>query len=198
MINIGISGKIGSGKSLISSFFLEREDSYVVDCDKIASKLIESDSDMLQKIQEAFGKEAVVEGKLHREFLRKKIFSSSKELKKMNAITHKALRDHIEELIVRIEQTGRYKFLVIEAAVLFEANLYKLMDRTIWVDSSLENSIKRVKSRDNNTERQVIDIYSRQTEYEDVKDDVDIVIQNNDSKSKLKKMFEEKVLTELD
>ncbi|PLX15245.1 MAG: dephospho-CoA kinase, partial [Candidatus Muiribacterium halophilum] len=66
MLTIGISGKIGSGKSLLSSFFLEREDSYVVDCEKLASKLMEGDSEILKKIQKTFGEESVVNGMLNR------------------------------------------------------------------------------------------------------------------------------------
>ncbi|PLX19671.1 MAG: dephospho-CoA kinase, partial [Candidatus Muiribacterium halophilum] len=164
---------------------------------KLASKLMEGDSEILKKIQKTFGEESVVNGMLNRKLLRKKLFSDKKELKKMNDITNKVLREHVAEIIQKMRRINKYSFIVVEAAVLFESGLYRLMDKNIWVDVSIENSVKRVKTRDNNTEKQVRDIYLRQTELENIKGNVDILISNNGSKSELRKTFNKTVLPEL-
>ena len=142
MLIVGLTGGIGSGKSLVAEIF-SKLGIPVYSADDRAKKLMHS-PEVSQKIIEVFGESAYTDGKLNRPYLAKQVFSDKEKLDKLNSIVHPAVRlDHEEWLV---EQNAPYT--IREAAILFESASYQDCDKIITVNAPEEIRIDRVMKRD--------------------------------------------------
>lgn len=99
MLKIGLTGGIACGKSFIGHLF-KVYGVPIIDADVIAREVVEPGMPALKKIAEYFGAEILDEqGALKRRSLRKIVFSSPEALQVLNAITHPAIHQRLEEFI---------------------------------------------------------------------------------------------------
>ena len=89
MYQVGLTGGIGSGKTLVCSI-LEKLGVPVFYADREARHLMNENSGLRKQIKEVFGLEAYLKGTLNREFLAEKVFGDPSLLAKMNALVHPA------------------------------------------------------------------------------------------------------------
>ncbi len=145
---LGVTGTSGSGKSTFSKILGEREDIKVVDADKVSRELSVPGTDYLQDIVNAFGENILLEdGNLNRRALAHIIYSDENERKRLNSITF----PHIaREIYARIKAFAdpKIKYAVIDAPLLFEADLDKVCDSVISLVAPEEVQIKRICNRD--------------------------------------------------
>ncbi|MDP4185423.1 MAG: dephospho-CoA kinase, partial [Bacteroidota bacterium] len=152
MLKVGITGGIGSGKSLVSEVFSHL--GVPIYCADLEAKRLMNESPVIrQKIIEIFGEDIYTfEGPIDRKKMADLVFNSPKLLEYLNSIVHPEVRKDFEQWALL--QNSAY--VIEEAAVLFESGGYKYVDLIITVTAPLELRINRVIKRDICTREQVL------------------------------------------
>lgn len=150
MLKVGITGGIGSGKSVVAKIFAVLG-TPVLNADNLAKMLMESDPDVGSQLIAAFGEESFIEKKLNRTYLAKMVFDNQANLQKLNNIVHPAVIAYGKMWMDK--QKGPYA--VKEAALFFESGSYKEMDVMIGVFAPEALRISRVLSRDRTAEEDI-------------------------------------------
>ena len=149
---IGITGGIGSGKSLVVNELCSVNNTVYYHADEEARHLINSSVTIKSKIIEVFGKESYCNNKLNRKYISELVFKDSVLLGKLNGIIHPEVKIHFANFI-KNQQTNA--FILYENAILFESNSDLLCDVIISINAPKELRIKRVMARDKVAEKQV-------------------------------------------
>ena len=127
MLKIGITGGIGSGKSLVCDIF-RNLGIPVFNADLAAKHLMNNASDIKQKITVTFGASIYrKDNTLDRKKLASIIFNDQIALEKINAIVHPAVRDYFETWA----QQQKTAYVIQEAAILFETGQIEQFDKKI-------------------------------------------------------------------
>ena len=152
-IVIGLTGGILSGKSTVSQM-LAKKGAVLIDADKVGHEAYLPQSPVWHQVVEAFGKEILQgNGEIDRKKLGQTVFSDRQALERLNRIMHPAMHDMMKERIEQLKRQG-VPVVVLEAAVLIEANWTDLADQ-VWVtQASEENVIQRLVSRSGLSEAQ--------------------------------------------
>jgi len=129
---VGLAGKACAGKDTLVPFFIDRGYS-VVDADKIGHRALEAN------------REAVIArfGTIDRSALGKIVFSNSRDLADLEAITHPWIASRIREAAAAAPGD-----VVLNVVLLHKQNLYKLCDVVVWVDAPLWVRVLRARRRD--------------------------------------------------
>jgi len=144
MIKVGLTGGIGSGKTIVSKVF-EKLGVPIYNSDIEAKKLYISNIDVKEKIINNFGNKIYLKnGKLNKKLLSEIIFTNSDALQKINSIIHPAVKKHFDNWVENQNTT----YIIKEAAILYESGAYKYLDKIIVVTAPEEVRIKRVMKRD--------------------------------------------------
>jgi dephospho-CoA kinase len=173
---IGITGGIGSGKSIVCKvfellgvpiFYADNEAKKIYDDEKVKTLLINK-----------YGLEIYLsDGKLNREKLSKIIFSNQDELKYINSLIHPLVVKAYSEWC---EKYKHFPYTLKEAAILFESGSYKEMDKVITVSAPVELRINRVIKRDNLARIQILERIKHQWEEDKRIKYANFVIYNDD------------------
>jgi dephospho-CoA kinase len=185
-LRIGITGGIGSGKTLVCSVFRSLG-AEIFEADSVAKEFYDVDENVKMQLKELFGQGIYSpEGKIIRQRLATIIFSDRGALQKVNEIIHPLVKAAFEKWIQH--KTGVY--VLHEAAILFESGFYKLMDANILVTSPNELRIQRVIARDHVTREDVINRMQNQFPEEESLKMADFVIRNDGSEFIIKQVLE--------
>lgn len=146
MIVIGLMGGIGTGKSTVSHLLAEKG-AVIIDADKLGHEAYQPHSPIWHEVVAAFGKEILQENQeINRRKLGEIIFSNPESQQRLNSIMHPRMKDMMRERIGALRQDG-VKVVVLEAALLVEANWIDLADQ-VWVTVAPESVVlKRVNSQ---------------------------------------------------
>lgn len=144
MLRLGITGGIGSGKSVVSKT-LKVLGIPVYDCDSRAKWLQEHDADVRREIKSLLG-DGVYEGeRLNRKKMASMIFSDSTLLAKVEGIVHPAVEKDFNRWCVEQKK----EIVGLESAILYECGLdKKCIDKVCLVYAPTETRIERVAQRD--------------------------------------------------
>jgi dephospho-CoA kinase len=146
-LKIGITGGIGSGKSVICQVF-KLLGAPVFEADVWAKKLVNSHPEIKTGLIDWYGPDIYSpNGTIDRKKLAGIIFTDGTQLQKVNSLIHPVVRQ--EFMIWADKQNSSY--VVHEAAILFESGFYKMMDYTILVTAPENMRIDRVTKRDGST-----------------------------------------------
>lgn len=176
MIKIGITGGIGSGKSIVASLLnLHGIPVYLADTE---SKILTATSPVIRgKLIALLGKELYTEeGLLNKKLLASYIFSNPEYLKEVNEIIHPEVKRHFTEWAER----QLSEFCAIESAILFESEFNQTVDKSLMVYAPLELRIGRAMQRDNVSREEIISRINNQLPDETKKERSDYVIHNDD------------------
>ncbi len=176
-LQIGITGGIGSGKSIISRIFFSLGIP-VYDADSRAKSLMTTDGIVVSQIKKEFGLLSYhSDGSLNREHLTI-AFKNPEKLNVLNTLIHPRVAHDYGQWVN--EQESNY--VIKEAALLFEAKSNVSLDKIIVVYAPKELRIKRVLQRDpQRNEQQVLDIMRNQLTDEEKMNLADYVIINDES-----------------
>lgn len=147
MISIGITGIIGSGKSMLSQVFRSM-DIPIYDADTRAKELMNNNFTIRIRLKLEFGEETYRNDKINKEYLRKIVFGDEKNRQIINSIVHPAVKN---DFIAWREKTGA-KIVAIESAIIFDAKLEDILDKIIFVEAAEDILVKRICFRDNVSE----------------------------------------------
>lgn len=174
-LNIGITGGIGSGKTLICRIFSVLGIA-VYDADREAKELMNKDAGLRASLIKHFGPQVYNEaGELDRAFLSASVFQDAAKLDLLNGIVHPVVIQAGIDWMNR--QTGSYS--VKEAALLFESGSYQANDYNILVFAPVEERIRRVMARDGMSRQQVQDRINNQMPEDEKMKLADFVIYND-------------------
>jgi dephospho-CoA kinase len=175
VLRIGLTGGIGSGKSVVAKVF-ETLGIPVYYADDAAKRLMNTNEELKAAIIKNFGEASYVNGELNRKYMASVVFNDKEKLELLNSLTHPATIRDAEEWMKR--QTSPY--IIKEAALLFESGANKILDFVIGVSAPLSLRIKRVMERDNSIEEDVMKRISRQMDEEEKMKLCDFVIMNDE------------------
>jgi len=193
MLKVGLTGGIGSGKSLIAEMF-RLLGIPVMQADAAARYLMEEDEDLNAAIAHLFGKEVYQNGRLNRPFLASLVFNNKEKLQALNALVHPATVAYGKKWFA--EQKAPYA--IKEAAIFFESGTYVEMDKMIGVYAPLELRLKRAMQRDAVTEEEVKRRMQNQMDEEEKMARCDYIIQNDGTRSIIEQVLVlHKVLVEI-
>jgi dephospho-CoA kinase len=178
---VGISGGIGSGKTLACSF-LEASGYKVIYADKVAKELYRTNDKLKVRIVKEFGRGVLDEqGNVAGPGARKIILANKKNIKRVNRIVHPFVREEIARKISLLND----KIIFVEAAIMFDTGFYKMMDLTLLIYAHKKLRIKRVTQRDKITQKNVMKFMELQMDERDKVKLADFVVRNDGSKQKL-------------
>jgi len=143
-LKVGLTGGIGSGKSTVSSMFA-RMGVPVIDADEISRELTAGRSPLVQRLVDEFGTDITDKnGVIDRQALRNRVFSDAIARKKLEAILHPLIFDHIEN----IYQTLEAPYCIFSIPLLLECDARAKVDRILVIDSPVTLQIERARNRD--------------------------------------------------
>lgn len=143
MLRIGITGGMGSGKSIVARIF-EILGVPVYYADEASKRLMVEDKGLKNNIIEAFGEESFIGLALNRKFLSEAVFNNSEKLALLNSLVHPVTIKDAESWM-NIQQAP---YVLKEAALIFESGSHQYLDFVVGVESPTELRIKRTTSRD--------------------------------------------------
>lgn len=186
-MQIGITGGIGSGKSLVSRIF-NLLGVPIYDADSRAKSVMTTDGILVSQIKKEFGVLSYrADGGVNREYLAEHVFSDSEKLKRLNSLVHPRVGEDFNSWVK--EQSSAY--VLKEAALLFEAGSNTTLDKIIVVSAPEELRINRVLQRDKHrTVNQVKDIIRNQLKEEEKLKLADYIIINDESKPLIHQVLE--------
>lgn len=173
---IGIVGEAGAGKTTATEFF-QSMGAYVISVDKIVRHIYSLKETKIELINE-YGNHFLNSDKtIDKIKLRQEAFQNPKILRKLEQIIWPTMVSIIKEDIER--NKNEQALIVIDCAVLFNANLNLLVDKVLLIEADEDKKVQRVKIRDNVNDLQVIALLSQQKKYLILNKDIDYTIKNN-------------------
>ena len=176
MYKVGVTGGIGSGKSLICSVFGTFGVPVYI-ADMRARYLLEQDQDMILSLKIAFGENIYSCDKLDNQALADRVFTDRQALQRLNSIVHPAVEQDFTEWVGR--QHG-CDYVIQETAILFESGAWKMMDLVVSVSAPEELRIQRVISRSSLSREEVLARIRNQMDQDEVNRRADVIIYNDD------------------
>lgn len=158
---IGLTGGIGSGKSIVANLFAEHG-AAIIDTDAIAHRLTQTDGAAIAAIRKTFGDSYITaDGVLDRMRMRNLIFSDAAAKQRLELLLHPLILEQAKAEL-RLLKSAPYIILVVP--LLPETPAFRQLARRILVvDCAESNQISRVMQRNNMTEAEVRGIIARQT-----------------------------------
>lgn len=174
MIKIGITGGIGSGKSVVASLLaLYGVPVYIADEE---SKRLTNTSPVIREgLIALLGREIYTDQGLDKKSLASRIFSDPELLKRVNSIIHPEVDRHFSAWVER--QTT--PLCAIESAILYESGFYKVVDASLMVYAPKELRIERALSRDTVSRKEIEHRINNQMPDEEKKERSDYIIYND-------------------
>lgn len=140
---IGLTGGIGSGKTILAKEF-SKNYIQVYNSDERAKFLMNNSKDLKDSLIKCFGSNTYVDDSLNKTYLSSLIFNDRKSLELMNSIVH----PQVEKDFMGWMKTKDEKYVIYESALIFETGSYKRNDFNILVTSNLSVRINRIINRD--------------------------------------------------
>jgi len=176
MLKVGITGGIGSGKSVVCQVF-STLGIPVFYADEAARYLMEHDERLMNEIRLLFGEDVYINGKLDKPKVSFAIYSEPGIMEQLNALVHPATIKYAHEWAAKQDAP----YLLKESALFFESGSNKEMDVMIGVSALVDVRIKRTMQRGNGmSEKQVEAIIRRQMNEDEKMKRCDHVIVNDD------------------
>ena len=184
MKTIGITGGIGSGKSVVCEI-LKTLNYAIYDSDSQAKLLMQTSPIIKSKLTELIGGDAYIGNQINKPIISAYIFSSEENLNKLNSIIHPEVCSHFEEWSKA--QTSEIVF--VESAILFESGLNTKVDEVWCVTCDTEERVRRVMQRNGLSREEVIARVNSQMDDKKRSEFSTHLIDNSGSKSLLKQII---------
>ena len=188
MQKIGITGSIGSGKSIVCKIF-EQLGVSIYNADERAKLLMISNAEIINKVKFLFGHESYSEtGELKRKHLSDIAFNNKDLLTQLNQIVHPIVFKDFDNWLLKKEQLN-INYIIKEAALMFETDSYKKLDKFIVVTAPMELRISRTMQRDSILKEQVLSRMNNQLSQEEKLAKADYEIINDEQTSLIEQVF---------
>ena len=182
---VGLTGGIGSGKSLAAEYFADLG-AMVIDADQLARSAIERGSTGFDEVVTVFGDSILKNGDIDRRALGELVFKDPELKSKLENIIHPWVRNEFEEAVTSLKGD---EVLVYEIPLMFETNAQDRFDVVITVEAAMDNRISRLRAKG----LHISEIESRiaaQTTREQRESIADFLIENDGSEDDLLRKVE--------
>ncbi|HLK85039.1 MAG TPA: dephospho-CoA kinase [Candidatus Binataceae bacterium] len=143
-ITIGLTGGIGSGKSTAAKI-LAALGAPIIDADKVGHEIYLPQTPAYRELVAAFGEGILgTDGTIDRRKLGPIVFADPAALRRLNAIVHPKMYARMGEMVAAMRRAGETRPIVVEAAILIEANWQPLFDEIWLVTAARERVIERI------------------------------------------------------
>lgn len=187
---IGITGGVGSGKSVVMELLEKEFNAAVILADLVAHDLMEPGAISYQQIVAEFGTEILdKDGRIHRPSLSRIVFGHPERLEKLNAITHPNVKKEILARIARFREEGEVSLIAVEAALLIEGGYEEILDELWYIYVKKEIRIRRLMEGRGYSEQKSSAIMEQQLTDEVFRSHCSRVIDNNEDVSSLRKQL---------
>jgi dephospho-CoA kinase len=185
---LGLTGGIGSGKSMVASMFTQLG-ADVIDADRLAREVVEPGQPALEEIAAAFGGDILLpDGRLDRGQLARIIFADPVARGKLNAITHPRIRERMDaEITARRSRPG---VLIVDIPLLYENDRTRAVETVIvvWVDPKTQ--LRRLQERDGLSVAEARQRIAAQMPLDEKRARADVVIDNSGSRENTRRQVE--------
>ncbi len=169
---IGLTGKMGSGKSTVARIF-EELGAHIIDVDKIGHEILQEQA-VKDELKKAFGEKIFNGSDVDRKKLASVVFSDPENLAALEQIVHPKMREKIKKELGALDG-----LIIIDAAILHRLKLDELCDFVINVVAPLEKIIERLKHKGLNED----EIYQRLSCQQDIKSSDYVIVNDSDPSS---------------
>lgn len=181
----GLTGGIGSGKSLAAKFFQD-EGISVINLDFLGKEIIDKDPSVHEQLKIIFGSSILLNDQTpDKQKIREIIFKDSSKRLKLEAVLHPLIWKRFEETAIEEEHKGA-KLILCEAALFIEHNHAKLFPRLIVVLADTETRKERVRNRDHLSTEIIDQILKTQVSDQTRKEAATDILMNNGTPDQLK------------
>ena len=179
---VGLTGGIGSGKSVAGDFFIELGID-VIDADHVSKNILDNNESAKKLFLEHFGEKFIDKNNnVDRALLRDEIFKNEDEKEALESIIHPLVREEIFNFI----ENSNSVYKIIMVPLIYETNSQDFYDKIVVVDCKEENQIIRASKRDNKTKNDIINIMKNQASSDERMSIADEDIKNDSSLDDLK------------
>lgn len=188
---IGLTGNSGSGKSL-AAVMLKKRGGYIIDADILSRDAIAGGTDGYRQVLECFGSDILdSEGNIDRKKLSGIVFQDREQLSRLESIVHHYVREETKARIEAVQSDpGPYRFIVIDAPLLIEANMHETADVVVIIYSGEDIRLKRIITRDRITEDEALTRMRSQMPIEMMRQYAHVLIENNGDRETLENEIE--------
>jgi dephospho-CoA kinase len=145
---VGLTGSIATGKSTVSAMFRELG-CVVLDADVLAREVVAPGEPALAQIVEEFGRDVLQpDGTLDRKKLGAVVFGDAARRKRLEAITHPAIRDRFLRHLAELDARGFDGLVLWDAPVMIETGGHRAMDKLVVVATHEATQRARLQARD--------------------------------------------------
>lgn len=195
---IGLTGGIASGKSTAAQYF-RKMGAPVIDVDAVAHRLMAPGGDNYDRIVSGFGREVLAaDGTIDRRRLGARVFSDPKERRRLEELTHPAIRRAVEEQVESFRQSPGEGCVFLDHPLLLEMGMEGLVDEVWVVACPPEAQRQRLAERDRLTPQAVEERLAAQMPTEQKTAKADRVLWNGgtyeDFLAQLDKVWKERLL----
>jgi len=143
MIIVGVTGGVGTGKTTVAGMF-RRMGAVVIDADEISHQLIYPGRPAWKKVVSTFGKAILRRDYfIDRKVLAQKVFSDSRQLKKLSGIIHPLVYKAIREKIAKIKRSDPSAVVILDVPLLLESGGQRHADKLVVVTAPRDVQLKR-------------------------------------------------------
>lgn len=189
MLKVGLTGGIGSGKSTVSSMFLQKGID-IIDADKISREVLAAYPQILVSIRKEFGDRFFgPSGELKRKELGNYIFEENSRKEKLDSIIIPYIKHMIRYEIEKLNKEKK-EICIVDAPTLIEHGFHKEMDINIlvWVDCNTQ--LTRLKKRDLLSDQEAVNRINSQMPLDEKRELSDYIIDNTKDISWTQEQFE--------
>ncbi len=188
---VGLTGGMGSGKSLAATFFAE-QGAHIIDADQLSRDIVRPGQPALKEIVDIFG-EPILDpsGNLDREALAEIIFGDTEKKIALEAILHPKVIVKEQEKYLSISARDPSAIVIVDAALLIESGNYKNVDKVIVVQSSEEQQVQRILSRGSQSYEQAIARINNQMSFQEKSKFADYILDNQSQPEDLRQKVQE-------
>ena len=180
---VGLTGGIGSGKSVAGDFFIELGID-VIDADHVSKNILDDNESAKKLFLEHFGEKFIDKNNnVDRALLRDEIFKNEDKKEALESIIHPLVREEIFNFI----ENSNSVYKIIMVPLIYETNSQDFYDKIVVVDCNEENQIIRASKRDNKSKNDIINIMKNQASRDERMSIADEIIKNDSSLDDLKK-----------
>jgi dephospho-CoA kinase len=175
MLKVGITGGIGSGKSIVATLF-KLLGVPVYNADEAAKNLMNNNAQIKNALLQHFGPAVYENESLNRAWLSSRVFNDPAQLAKLNSIVHPVvIQDAVDWM-----NSQQSNLVIKEAAIFFESGSNTEMDYMVGVYAPQPLRLKRVQKRDNTNQEAILDRISRQMNEDEKMKLCDYVLYNDE------------------
>lgn len=185
MLKVGITGGIGSGKSVVARVFAVL-DIPVLDADAFAKELMSTHPVVKQQLIDAFGQDLFKDDILQRAYLSNIVFNAPEKLKQLNSIVHPAVGKYGMEWA----DAQSSPYIIKEAALFFESASDRQMDFMIGVSAPYALRLRRAMQRDQATEEAIKKRMAQQMDEVEKMNRCDYIVYNDEQHSIIQQVLD--------